>query len=710
MTSSTEPNVACDTIDAVKTACETGTGPFAQVGCANRADIVTIRETFCTTGTSNIFNTSCGLLTNTVDIVNGTNDARKAACVDVDTISGRPGPCGTENSVGDSYIKAYCAVGGHADAVNNHRDCPTTAYVRKNTAATDATVAKLTSTASAGKDRALNDEGTALLTGSNRDGTVAPAFVAVDGVVATNANANFIVEDSGDDDTELDLGTATGLTIDAQYRGFLTLDSLDTAYNEGGIGFAVARGDFASGNNLYVGLLSGTDLGAPEPMRTDTVKWKALLLAMVGVNTPLATPEFDLEINFGAKTFGIGTGGTGTVSITNLQNIRLHGRFTDNGVIYGTTSVSNPGENLGTLTGLIGADGAVGIFRGNVGGSFPYVGGFVAAPALADVTAVGFINNARTGSNGQTALDVLATASPDESNAGTVNFIEGDSPVLQAGTAIAHRGELLLTTVGTTQGGVAFTFGDAINSGTANYHVGILTNTNVGPALNRALTGDWNGKIQGILDGAISDAPAQDNIKFTVDFLNNSFKVKDATTTTISDAFGTVSVGGKFLANGVVYGTIDFTGTTATAQGTITGLIGQDALVGAFKGAGDVTNKPYVGGFTATAPGNTAPPSEALEVNCEDELGANPFDGSCDDPDEEDLQVQLCTAELSKRSPRLTNFNIHCVTNERVTSLVCTDTGKRANPFHPTLCTTVAENPLNQKKKTLLRTAATLTL
>ena len=632
------------------------------------------------------------------------NLARGTVCVDLSASQRSTNNCGDQDGTGGVYIQAYCNNGGAA--ANNRRDCRR-AYEGKNTAAT-ATVAKLTSTASAGKDRALNDEGTALLTGSNRDGTVAPAFVAVDGVVATNANANFIVEDSADDDTELDLGTATGLTIDAQYRGFLTLDSLDTAYNEGGIGFAVARGDFASGNNLYVGLLSGTDLGAPEPMRTDTVTWKALLLAMVGVNTPLATPEFDLEINFGAKTFGIGTGGTGTVSITNLQNIRLHGRFTDNGVIYGTTSVSNPGENLGTLTGLIGADGAVGIFRGNVGGSYPYVGGFVAAPALADVTAVNFRTNAvNTSGTNTPPLDFLATASPDESNAGTVNFIEGDAAILQdksLSTLIAESGKLQLTTDGTTQGGVAFTFGDATN-GKANYHVGILTNTNVGPALNADVDGEWSGFVQGILDGALSDANKV--IKFEVNYSQNSFVTStQSAAPKLSDAFGTISVGGKFLANGVIYGTVDFTGgTTATAQGTLTGLIGQDALVGAFTGAGDLTNKPYVGGFIATAP-NTAPPEE-VEVDCTETAGATPFDGSCDDPDEEDLQVKLCIADSS---PFVTNFNVHCLNNERVTSLVCTDTGKRANPFHPTLCTTVAENPLNQKKKPLLRTAATLTL
>ena len=321
------------------------------------------------------------------------------------------------------------------------------------------------------------------------------------------------------------------------------------------------------------------------------------------------------------------------------------------------------------------------------------------------MTADGFKDKAGTGSDGQTALDVLATASPN-GVAGTVNFIEGDSSVLQdkgSSTAIAESGKLLLATVGDTQGGVAFTFGDSTN-GTANYHVGILTNTNVGPALNLAVTGDWSGKIQGILDGALSDTPTNDNIKFRVDFGAKSFRVED--TTILSAGFGTVTVDGKFLANGVVYGTIDFTGDN-TAQGTLTGLIGQEALVGAFTGSGDGSNKPYVGGFTATSPGNTAPPV-AEEVDCTDTLGATPFDGSCDEDKDAELQVRLCTAELSKRSPRLTNFNVHCVTNERVTNLVCDSSGEYANPFHPTLCSTVLASPLTEKKNPSLTHAPVL--
>ncbi|MCA8836194.1 MAG: hypothetical protein K8953_14020, partial [Proteobacteria bacterium] len=361
-------------------------------------------------------------------------------------------------------------------------------------------------------------------------------------------------------------------------------------------------------------------------------------------------------------------------------NLVINGNFTNNGVIYGTISVGGPTINLGTLTGLIGEKGAVGIFKSNVGNANPYVGGFVAAPTLADVTATGFKAAARTGSDGQTPLPILDAGSPNTTTANSVHFIEGGGTGSDFANATAGNSLLLAheSAVG-DKGGVAFTYGNSA-TGVNNYHVGLLSNTNVGPLLNKTVDGEWVGSVQGILEGAIS---ASKEIKFEVNFTQNSFVTStQSTAPELSAAFGTISVGGKFTANGVVYGTVDFTGgSTNTGQGTLTGLIGQDALIGAFTGAGDASNKPYVGGFTASSPGNTAPPTEA--VDCTDAVGATPFDESCDDPTEADLQTRLCIANTSLL---ITNFNVHCVDNERVTGLVCNDNGIRANPFNAAIC------------------------
>ncbi len=163
------------------------------------------------------------------------------------------------------------------------------------------------------------------------------------------------------------------------------------------------------GAKYYSGILSGTDLGAPvdNPAGT-TASWVGQFQA-VNFTT---NRDFVLEITFGHAE----EGKAGSIEAFVYRQRRDHfsrlvshfhlkGDFDDSGLITGTVVLGKfTGNNrdnqrgsspLGVLTGLIGQDGAVGIFHSN--GRAQYSGGFVARPADLvvdenDVTAQAFLN------------------------------------------------------------------------------------------------------------------------------------------------------------------------------------------------------------------------------------------------------------------------------------------------------------------------------
>ncbi|MGU9963369.1 MAG: hypothetical protein ACNYPD_04595 [Candidatus Halichondribacter symbioticus] len=274
--------------------------------------------------------------------------------------------CGSETSAGDSYLKTYCATSaGNTNAAY----CP----VKYAGAVVDDNSSEVVVNDLTGK--ALNAEGTALLTGA--DGNVNTAIIGSGGASDADADTNFIAGDTA----ALNLGSGT-TTNDAT----LTLTGNDTS------GFALATGEFAGGNNLYVGLLAGTNLGAPLTDSSVDGVWTATVRVIEGDTlqdeTEVLTTvqvlrqgklvdkqvQFTLSVNFANKT--IETNSTAPV-IGTLGTIGINGKFTVNGLIYGTVDFGGP-TNTATLTGLIGTTGAVGIFASNSAASTAYVGGFVA--------------------------------------------------------------------------------------------------------------------------------------------------------------------------------------------------------------------------------------------------------------------------------------------------------------------------------------------
>ena len=186
---------------------------------------------------------------------------------------------------------------------------------------------------------------------------------------------------------EGDGGRKTGATGDETVLKITDLDNLNAGDVAGGVAFVrIEFADFTSANKVkyYAGLLSDTDLGAPfgAPLGGSTANaiWNASFAAIVNgvVETDTETSVvIDFDIN------SLTTNDNEPVTLSNSAgSIVIAGKFTDAGVIYGTSSWTVGGDSrAGSVTGLIGAKGAVGAFvYSGENTDDVYAGGFVAAP------------------------------------------------------------------------------------------------------------------------------------------------------------------------------------------------------------------------------------------------------------------------------------------------------------------------------------------
>nr|MCA8835375.1 hypothetical protein [Pseudomonadota bacterium] len=120
----------------------------------------------------------------------------------------------------------------------------------------------------------------------------------------------------------------------------------------------------------YAGIYSSTNLGTPLPV-TPTASWKGIFGLEFG--------NVDYRNDFNLMVTSTGTGGTISATVNNnarFSNIQISGSFDAHGVMNASISSNALGHT--TLSGLIGSQGAVGVFYANTAG---LAGGFVAAPA-----------------------------------------------------------------------------------------------------------------------------------------------------------------------------------------------------------------------------------------------------------------------------------------------------------------------------------------
>ncbi|MCA8835201.1 MAG: hypothetical protein K8953_08965, partial [Proteobacteria bacterium] len=313
-------------------------------------------------------------------------------------------------------------------------------------------------------------------------------------------------------------------------------------------GFALGSIGQAGDTRRYVGILNGTNVGAPLTLSANiTGEWKGFL-AMQTANFSSAKAII-LDVGFDGTVGTIKTkagGFAATVNGTSAPNITIDGKFGTNGVIYGTTSVTNvdtssvafgTGAIAGTLTGLIGEDGAVGVFSGaNVHDvSFGYVGGFVAIPRPADLVPL-LVNYADWAE--ATTITPLASGTatpPAESRFLTSTGNDLDSEDLPGTTTVTD----LSTVGGDTTDGFLYR---AINE---LFLVGISSTTDLGaPVDATTVLGTWNGKFVSVV-------------------FNSSVPASTTTDFTLAVTFGDTASGN---AGSVASGTIGATGYAFTGE------------------------------------------------------------------------------------------------------------------------------------------------
>ena len=145
--------------------------------------------------------------------------------------------------------------------------------------------------------------------------------------------------------------------------------------------------------NIYAGILTTTNLGAPLNATTASAVWEGRLFAepaggVIGLGgrrySDFEVADFRPTINFNASTISATITGVTRDNGTALANpvsYDFSANFDTHGVFQGTIDRSIAGvKSAGKLTGLIGQEGAVGAFISNPGTPVSYGGGFVARP------------------------------------------------------------------------------------------------------------------------------------------------------------------------------------------------------------------------------------------------------------------------------------------------------------------------------------------
>ncbi len=219
-------------------------------------------------------------------------------------------------------------------------------------------------------------------------------------------------------------GTAAGLDLTnytrrLEYlRGSLYLDT--ATFNGMPLGGDATDGVSFLNNGLYTyyaGILSGTDLGAPLTQNSGTASWVGQFQTQGWGGYHTISTDFVLEITFGSVASVAGSVGSVKAFIEDPTTyysdvyFNMDGTFDNTGLIKGKVQnrifLNNDRKNVdiirntahayeAVLSGLIGQDGAVGIFANRW-----YGGGFVARPAnLVPDLAPNFIADTCTGPNG----------------------------------------------------------------------------------------------------------------------------------------------------------------------------------------------------------------------------------------------------------------------------------------------------------------------
>ncbi|MCA8834250.1 MAG: hypothetical protein K8953_04110, partial [Proteobacteria bacterium] len=273
------------------------------------------------------------------------------------------------------------------------------------------------------------------------------------------------------------------------------------------------------------------------------------------------------------------------------------------------------GNNGAILTGLIGAQGAVGVFlRANADSTKDnildaanttdgYVGGFVAAPAPPPRVAT-HANFKTYYADAARANNRRLLATPTTTTA-TAAFVEGTTTGLDmTGLAFTAANTFAPVTIrlkeaATGDDGFAIMYGVTTDGSNGIYRAGLLSMTDLGPAVPTTGMASWSGTIYSSIN-LTSGVPASIPLDLTVNFTDGEIN----TTTPASYGTSTITVKGRFgsahgLDDGILGGTVDYNVANSLQANALPliGLIGTKGVIGVFHGDGKLT---AVGGFQAS--------------------------------------------------------------------------------------------------------------
>ena len=415
-------------------------------------------------------------------------------------------------------------------------------------------------------------------------------------------------------------GANLTLTLDsARYNGEPLGGAGDASDGYGLLIDTVATNSFV----VYAGLLADTDLGAPLTQTTGSVTWYGQIqIFRHGTFDTTSANDFELEITYGGTNGVAGSieGDVERVIGGSTSQYRLAGTYDAGGVITGTTTFTRfqgtdagqldtaiaNGTGQGILTGLIGAQGAVGVFlraeagstkdniEGAASASQIYAGGFVAAPyipaeddAAKRVTFRDWLRGFDYPLPTSSAVEIARTTSKP-------HFIRPKTDGTLDLTGVTGTTQHKATRAGDDKDGFAYGVGKIVTASTpagiGHSFVGILPSTDLGAPLTEAIAiAKWPGQF------SFGNSATLNDIEFTLTF--------DGTDSgTINGMFGFVRFDLDFDGKGIITGDVTYSPSGTNPTTTVArGLIGEEGLVGVFTNInnGNTTGIEF-GGFVAS--------------------------------------------------------------------------------------------------------------
>ena len=281
-------------------------------------------------------------------------------------------------------------------------------------------------------------------------------------------------------------------------------------------------------------------------------------------------------------------------------------RFTANWNPYGLLAKSTfrIGDLDGTLTGIIGVDGVVAAFKGNTVNS--YAGGFVAGTDVF-TRLISVSGGANAGISTISPLYRMVTANLWESGFDGLQAFDATNRAKFVFGASKEGDDRDNNTV------VSFDAGSSDDNGFVIYtrsvlgdnddvlggFAGILPTTNLGAPITETLGGvTWLGtfRLHELLGDTGLNEQSADNFVLDIDFVNKRISSSVKIDSMVNGGLVTFDFSANWNDAGLLIN--GKSGIAGVVSGDLTGIIGQDGVVGVFKGSyGLATGDAYYGGL-----------------------------------------------------------------------------------------------------------------